>query len=494
MEPNAFNILRSRHSLSNALPKLDETGLDLIISSLTEHNPQMSTAEVVQWIEDLNQRTTFKIQKIPLARMEGWDFDKRGNLRHRSGKFFSIEGVRIQTNYGHVSQWSQPIIYQPEVGILGILCQKRDGILYFLMQAKIEPGNVNQIQLSPTVQATRSNYTQVHGGQRPPYLDYFIDLRSKKVIVDQLQSEQGARFLKKRNRNMIVEIPTDWEIQLQENFCWLTLGQIKKLMLHDNIVNMDARTVLSCTQLKVNNQVSTESLEPGLRQLGFSETESNILLSLLSEQKALHSYEGIISWFTMLKTFTELEVTRCNIDEVNDWRVDEWDIAHVDEKFFKVIGVSASIGNREVASWCQPLIEQRQSGLIGFILKRIKGVYHLLVQAKLEVGNLDVFEMAPTVQCITGSYQEPEWQVPYLEYFSDTRNALCLYDQLQSEEGGRFYCEQNRNMVVEVGDDFPESVEPNYIWLTFQQVKEFVKFNNYFNIEARSLLACISVI
>ena len=32
------------------------------------------------------------------------------------------------------------------------------------MQAKVEPGNINSIQLSPTLQATRSNYTKAHGG------------------------------------------------------------------------------------------------------------------------------------------------------------------------------------------------------------------------------------------------------------------------------------------------------------------------------------------
>ena len=30
---------------------------------------------------------------------------------------------------------------------MGILCKKIDGVLYFLMQAKIEPGNINKQQL-----------------------------------------------------------------------------------------------------------------------------------------------------------------------------------------------------------------------------------------------------------------------------------------------------------------------------------------------------------
>ena len=64
---------------------------------------------------------------------------------------------------------------------------------------------MNGIQLSPTVQATRSNYSQVHQGKRPNYVEYFADRARGTVLVDQLQTEQGSRFLRKQNRNMLVE-------------------------------------------------------------------------------------------------------------------------------------------------------------------------------------------------------------------------------------------------------------------------------------------------
>lgn len=114
------------------------------------------------------------------------------------------------------------------------------------MQAKIEPGNLNIVQLSPTLQATRSNYTRVHGGKSPNYLEYFNGEKEVYVLVDQLQSEQGARFLHKRNRNIIVEINEDEEISVKDGFIWVSLGQIKELLRYPNVVNMDSRTVISC--------------------------------------------------------------------------------------------------------------------------------------------------------------------------------------------------------------------------------------------------------
>lgn len=71
--------------------------------------------------------------------------------------FFSIDGIRIATNYLDVSTWDQPIINQPEIGFLGFITKKIGGVVHFLAQAKIEPGNLNIVQLSPTLQATRSN-------------------------------------------------------------------------------------------------------------------------------------------------------------------------------------------------------------------------------------------------------------------------------------------------------------------------------------------------
>jgi len=251
MDSQSLEVLKYRYSLKIKYPDIDEASLDLLVSASTEFNPEYSSSYFSQWLKNQNKITVFENTIIPFSEMNSWYFDNGGNIRHNSGKFFSIEGITVKViTEGEVKEWNQPIINQPEVGILGILCQKRFGILYFLLQAKIEPGNVNKIQMSPTVQATRSNFTQVHGGKKPPYLEYFMNRNRYKVIVDQLQSEQGARFLKKRNRNMIIEIDEGELIELPDNYCWLTLGQIKKRLKEDNIINMDTRTVLSCTQLQ----------------------------------------------------------------------------------------------------------------------------------------------------------------------------------------------------------------------------------------------------
>ncbi|MGI0495773.1 NDP-hexose 2,3-dehydratase family protein, partial [Limnospira platensis] len=175
-------------------------------SDLSLENPFNSIPDILLWLQKTKQSNHVIINEIKFSEMKQWFFDQSsGNYRHISGGFFSIDGIEVKTNYGSVPAWKQPIINQPELGILGIVTKKIDGKLYFLMQAKIEPGNINTVQLSPTLQATKSNYTQKHKGKKPLYLEYFLDTQ-KIVLFDQLQSEQGARFLQKRNRNIIIQV------------------------------------------------------------------------------------------------------------------------------------------------------------------------------------------------------------------------------------------------------------------------------------------------
>ena len=455
----------------------------IIRSLLTNKNPFNSTEEIKQWIERRNREVEVKVDKIPFREMKCWHSEEDGSIRHDSGRFFSIVGIDVQTDYGVNHHWRQPIILQPEVGYLGILTKEIDGVLYCLMQAKIEPGNVNCVQISPTLQATKSNYSRVHEGKSPNYLEYFVNAKPENIILDQLQSEQGARFMRKRNRNIIIKV--DEDVPVLEDFRWMTLGQIKELMSYDNMVNMDTRTVLS--GLKISDYVTPLD---GLRHM--SQFGKDMVLSANTNHSYISTRDHL-SWLTSLKARYDLVVNFCPVLDMPGWKKTEWEIVRDDQKYFKIIGVNVTISNREVSSWCQPLVEPMQQGLCAFIIKKINGVYHFLMQAKLECGNFDVMELAPTVQCLTGNvYAENNVKPAYAEYVLHAPKEQIVFDTLQSEEGGRFFKEQNRNMIVEVGDDFPLELPERYTWMTLRQIYKFLRFNNYLNIQARSLISALS--
>ena len=454
----------------------------IIRSLLTEYNPFNSTQQIKEWIKKRNKEVAVQVKQIPFDEMDKWCIKEDGSLHHESGRFFSIVGIDVRTDYGVINHWRQPIINQPEVGYLGILTKEIDGILYCLMQAKIEPGNVNCVQISPTLQATKSNYSRVHSGKSPNYLEYFVNAKPENIILDQLQSEQGARFLRKRNRNIIIKV--DEDIEVLPDFKWMTLGQIKELMRYDNLVNMDTRTVLS--GLKISDYVSPlDDLK------NISEYGKGWLLSSTTNHAYINMREHL-SWLTNLKSKYDLHVKACPITEMPGWIKNDKEIVREDGKFFKIIGVNVTISNREVSNWCQPLVQPMQDGICAFIVKKIHGIYHFLVQAKLECGNFDVMELAPTVQCLTGKVEEGEIKPFFYDYVINAPKHQVLIDALQSEEGGRFYHEQNRNLLIEADDDFSLEVPENYTWMTLNQMYDFLRFNNYLNIQARSLISALN--
>lgn len=472
---------------------MEDKSLLFLKSALTTQNPFNSTKEVIQWLTDKNKKVHISISRIPFYDLKQWHRPREtDNLKHVSGRFFSIEGLYVRKNCGKNIEWTQPIINQPEVGFLGIITKEIEGVLYFLMQAKIEPGNVNYVQLSPTLQATKSNYTQVHHGARPLYLEYFTQAKQSQILLDQLQSEQGARFYRKRNRNIIIKI--DEPVNVHEDFRWLTLGQIIKLTQINNTINMDTRTVIS--GISFGNYSSK-----GVRDVsGIIQTHESpspvgrdMLYSAINTGHAKLQVDDHLSWLSRLKSIYELETKLIPLKDVQHWKQDGHQIYHEDNKYFRVIAVEVAISNREVKKWEQPLIEPVQEGLCAFVVKKINGVYHFIVQAKLEPGNFDIVELAPTVQCLTGNYKEAvSGKLPFLDYVLSVKKEQIIFDTLQSEEGGRFYREQNRNMLIEAEEDFQEELPDDYKWMTLNQLKVFLKFNNYLNIQARSLIAAIS--
>jgi oxidase EvaA len=443
-------------------PRRDVTLEDrFAISAAARTGAGLRTADMPGWLAARRAASTFQVERIPFAALDGWYFDQpSGNLVHRSGKFFTVDGLRVSV--GGVARWHQPIIKQPEVGILGILVKEFDGVLHFLMQAKMEPGNPNLLQLSPTVQATRSNYTRVHQGAEVRYLEYFVDRGRGRVLADVLQSEHGSWFFRKANRNMIVE--TTDEVPPHDDFCWLTLGQIGELLREDNVVNMDSRTVLACVPLPDG------------------------------EAEAVHTDVEVLSWLTGERSSHDVLAERLPLNDVRGWKRTEWSIDHEDDRYFRVVAVAVRAGSREVPSWTQPLFEPIGTGVTAFLTRRIAGVPHVLVHARVEGGFLDTVELGPTVQYTPENYAHLAGQErpPFLDTVLAADPARIQYEALHSEEGGRFLNAVSRYLLVEATEaEAPADPPPGYCWVTPGQLRSLVRHGHYLNVQARTLLACL---
>ncbi|MFY1678575.1 NDP-hexose 2,3-dehydratase family protein [Streptomyces sp. WMMC905] len=320
------------------------------------------------------------------------------------------------------------------------------------------------------------NFTGVHRGRPIPFLD-----RSRsRVLVDVLQSEQAEWFLAKRNRNMVVEIGPDESLECGDDFRWLTFGQLRRLLLLDNVVNMDTRSILAC--------LPTGGTDPG-------PDPGPVLRSFFDPTATpVHTASEVLGRLTAIRATRRHDQRRVPLHSVaaDGWQQTGDDISHSSGHRFRVIATDITTGNREVGSWTQPLIQPQAPGLMGLLIKRINGVPHALVHARTDVGTLNVAEFSPTVHCRpaahTGAHPEPA--PPYLDTVLTAPTERIRYSSMLSEEGGRFHHAQNRYTLADVPDAFSEDVPEDYLWLTFAQLTELMAHSNYLDVELRTLVVC----
>jgi oxidase EvaA len=234
-------------------------GLSLDLLRLESHIESMLDWSLVgdleltkSWFLEQKENCSMTITDIPLSECKGWKVNsKTGWIQHDSGEFFMVQGVRV----GHSSDrevkggWDQPILTQVGFngGLLGLLRQRIDGIPHYLVEAKAEPGNPDKIQISPSLQATFSNLKQAHGGKKPRLSEFFEfpEENHGTVLFSQWMSEDGGRLHLKRNKGMLVELPSAIKLEISETYRWVSLFQLKELIKQNSWVNPHIRGIIS---------------------------------------------------------------------------------------------------------------------------------------------------------------------------------------------------------------------------------------------------------
>lgn len=470
-------------------------------------NTAHTTDDLLAWVDQRNKTISVEINKCCLKDCNAWFYDyETGRIQNKNQSFFSITGYKQTLHDGTIL--SQPIFLQDTIGYLGIICKKINGVMHFLMQAKIEPGNVNKIQISPTIQATKSNFTQEHGGSVPPYLEYFLNASQYEIVVDQIQSEQSSRFYKKRNRNIIIHVEED--IPVLPSHKWMTLGQIKQLMRQDNLVNMDTRTVLSCIPFSKLNLNPSELLA-----LSKNFQDQALFNSVFIGDKK-NKLPQVYQYINNHKMFTKTNGELIPLHELPNWEFKKDEISCNSPFPFKVIFCDIAIEGREVKRWSQPLFEANGVATFGLICcedydtenslaeeKPLNSTLHenvshkgapilkFLVKATPEVGCFDGLELGPTVQREAIAILQEEDAISRFFFERLKSNQGIIFDHMLSEEGGRFYHEQNRNIIMRVNiDDLPPLPE-GYFLLDFHTLNTLVQINNTLNIQLRNLLSLL---
>lgn len=272
----------------------------------------MSTS--LEWLRQRRRATTLRIRSIPWRRSREWNLAD-GAFRHRTGGFFSVVGVRATARIPALDGVSQPIIHQPEIGILGFLVTPGQGEWRWLVQAKAEPGNVGVVQLAPTVQATYSNYSRRHGGDPTPYLEHFLE-SGVAFPNDGAHSEQGLRFWGKFNRNMtrVIDSPLP---AVDSHFQWFGAGELRAALRSDYAMNTDARSVIVTSPWRFMAEEERPFAAIARRDSRLAALRDSHAVEVNEDRLA-----GIRGLVRDLRAASALRVDAIPLEDLDGWRLD----------------------------------------------------------------------------------------------------------------------------------------------------------------------------
>tara|TARA_B100000965_G_scaffold170712_1_gene142516 strand:+ start:2105 stop:3415 length:1311 start_codon:yes stop_codon:yes gene_type:complete len=415
-------------------------------SKKTLNGPLWKYDELEDYLNEKNHNSTAHTEFIGLKDLDKWDFDSNGNFSHETGRFFKVTGIFYENI-------SSGILLQSDIGTLGVIYTFINGVLHFLIQFQEEPGSLGPFQLFSTIQATKSNYSRVHGGNLPPYWEQFQNIGRENILHEGILSEQGARYYQKYNRNVIIY--SEEVLEEAENFKWMTLGQLYKFHNIDNSIASCLRSVLSLL-----NPAPDKDKEMSKGK------NLNFLLNMNKDEYKAESriQDGVESFY----------INKTDSIEINS-----------DLDSFSIKAVKVDIKGREVKKWSQPIVVEAKNFEYYLFRLILNNQIYYMWKRTLEPGYSFGFMYGPTVLDTSYSKNGNNLEETLIQ-MKNLGNVVLNKKYVMSEEGGRFWKSTATHHIYDVflyDDSLPSDTK---VFDKYETHKLLEK--GFLSIEARSLL------
>ncbi|GAA1738548.1 NDP-hexose 2,3-dehydratase family protein [Microcella frigidaquae] len=189
--------------------------------------------------------------------------------------------------------------------------------------------------------------------------------------------------------------------------------------------------------------------------------------------------DELVRWLGEVAADADLRIEALRLGDSADWALRDGAIRHRTDRFFRVVGVRTPEGD-------QPLLEQREIGTLGFLL-RGDARREVLVHAKVEPGNVGGAQLAPTVQATASNADRVHGGQPppfSREFASDAVRERSRV--LGSEQGTRFAGKLNANVIADAVRALDNG--PTHRWLAVDALLELLDHDWLVNTDARSVL------
>jgi oxidase EvaA len=284
--------------------------------------------------------------------------------------------------------------------------------------------------------------------------------------VDALQSEQGTRFLRKLNRNVMVTADID-DAELPPHLRWAPAHELMMAIHADHAINTDARSVLVTTPWGL----LTTGGEP------FSDPEDPWREALRASYGVVRpgAVEDAKERIIKLRVGDEPEVV--DLRSLPGWSVDVGGPVTVQGGDFVVRQIRVETNAREVAHWDQPIVDTIDP-------------IHVDVHVSVEDG-MAYLDLAPSVEA--GLIHRAEWTASSIRTVGKGPDPLggqgtILAEVSQSDEGGRFYRDVAQYRLIRI--DRPEP-EPGHVRLTLGELQPLLAEGGWLTNEVRSAMSLL---
>ena len=192
-----------------------------------------------EWVGHAKTHLRIEAQEVALEELPRWRISA-DEISHDDDLHFSVIQVAVHAADREVTDWDQPLIAADHTAEIILVCLEEQGVLNFLFRAEPQIGNANGAQLQPTFCFDNEGESSVPSG--------IAGLLNDQHIVERFTfeaSDEGGRFYQCLSRYDIRWIDSDVHVDLPENFCWLTLAQIRALLNEPDFISDESRSILS---------------------------------------------------------------------------------------------------------------------------------------------------------------------------------------------------------------------------------------------------------
>jgi dTDP-4-dehydro-6-deoxy-alpha-D-glucopyranose 2,3-dehydratase len=223
------------------------------------------------------------------------------------------------------------------------------------------------------------------------------------------------------------------------------------------------------------------------------------LRAALRRSRLAPADDSLLDWLAHHRACDRCRVEPIAFDQLRRWSMtpDREGIVHASGGFFSIRGFELELERGAgLEHLAQPLITQRERGILGVLLRVVEGRAELLVQAKREPGDPAGTQLAPTLQATHSNYARLHGgrvTRGLAAFLSPTPGAILFQADL-SEQADLFLAKSNCNMAVMVAADEADALvaAPEFRWASLAELGRALGQANTVNMSLRSVLAALA--